>query len=61
MTDEQIILEFKAEIERLRDMLNVALNEHEGEHGQFAIEFMPKHWTHEARKYFSDQQNVDKT
>jgi hypothetical protein len=41
-----------AEIERLLSVLAVALSEHDTNEGQFAENFMPKHWTHEARRIF---------
>jgi hypothetical protein len=38
------------EIATLRDLLSCALNEHDGNEGEFDPNFMPNHWTHSARK-----------
>ena len=43
------ILDSKARNEQLRDLLRVALDEHDGYHGQFYADYMPEHWTHAAR------------
>lgn len=40
----------RAENKQLRDLLECALDEHDGKSGKFAPDFMPDHWTHEARR-----------
>jgi hypothetical protein len=37
-------------IEQLAETLGAALGEHASEAGQFKPDYMPKHWTHTARK-----------
>jgi len=39
-----------AEIFKLRELLGCALAEHDDHEGQFAADYMPNHWTHQARK-----------
>src|ERR1700687_1395118 len=36
-----------------REVLAVALGEHEAKHGKLADEYLPKHWTHAARRLFA--------
>lgn len=38
----------------MREALSCALDEHDGEHGQFKPDFMPNHWTHKARQLLKD-------
>lgn len=38
------------EIEELRSLLGCALTEHDGNEGEFLPDFMPHHWTHQARR-----------
>jgi len=42
----------------LRGLLECALDEHEGDHGRFAPDFLPKHWTHAARKALKGRSGV---
>lgn len=37
------------EIEQLRSLLGCALSEHDANNGEFAPDYMPHHWTHQAR------------